>query len=145
MRQFSPLSWYLCVVEHCHEERGNYVLSSSVFSLSYLGLHERGFKRQTLRLWRVNENCGEVVAQRTVNRILRDRATYSYETAEHCHWKKQWLCWGVGMWSTEDQLRFDVWSLFLGRLLFLYKRKSITFWLYLVYCLVGSRNIFISV
>ena len=53
------------------------------------------------------------VAQRTVNRILQGRDTCSNLKVEHCYWEKQWLCWKVRMWSTENQLYFDVWYIFL--------------------------------
>ena len=59
-----------------------------------------------------------------VNRFLQDRDTCSHLKAEYCYWELRLLCWEVGMWSTEDQLHFDVWYMFLCRSLFLYFAQS---------------------
>ena len=55
-----------------------------------------------------SEICCDEVSQGTVSRILRGRDTCSHSKVEHCCWEKRWLCWEVGMWSTGDQLHFDV-------------------------------------
>ena len=98
MRQLSPLSWHLHVVEHCLTEEGHYGLARfRAFKLSSLRPHERRLKRKSLCQWRRSENFCDEMAQRTVNRIL---------------------CWGVGKWSAKYQLHFDVWYMFR------YKRKK---------------------
>ena len=51
----------------------------STLRLSYLWLHERGFKRQTLWQWRRSENCSNKVAQRTVNKFMRQWYMLSFE------------------------------------------------------------------
>ena len=110
MRRLSLLSQYLCVVKHCHEEGGPYrLIRFSAFKRSYLWPKERGFKRQTLCQWRESENCSDEVAQRTVNWILWSRDTCSHLKVEQCNLEKRWLCWEVGMWSTENHLHLGVW------------------------------------
>ena len=114
MRWLSPLSWCLCVVEHCHIEGRHYQLARfSTFRLSALRPYEREFKRQTLYQWWESENCSDEVAQRTVNRILWSWDTCSLSKLEQCYLEKHWLCWEVRMWSIEDQLHFYVLYMFL--------------------------------
>ena len=59
-----------------------------------------------LRQWRGSENCSHEVAQRTVDRILRDRDTCSHSKGEYCYREKRLLCWEAEMWSIENQLLF---------------------------------------
>ena len=114
MRRLSPLFWCLRLVEHFHEEGGNYQLARfSAFRLPSLQLHKRGFKRQTLCPWRGSENWSDQGAKRTVNRILRGRDACSRFKVDHCYWEKRWLFWEVRMWSTEDLLPFDIGYIFL--------------------------------
>ena len=47
--------------------------------------HESGLKRQTLCQWWGSENCINEMVQRTVNRILWGRGTYSDSKEEHCY------------------------------------------------------------
>ena len=85
----------------------------NAFRLSSIQTHKGGFKRQTLCQWRGSKNRSDEVAQRTVNRILQGRDTYSHSKEKYCYWEKRWLCRRIVMWSTEDQLHFDVWYMFL--------------------------------
>ena len=101
---WSPLSWCFCYDGHCHAKGEHYWLaSSSTIRQSPLQPHERGFKRQTLGLWRKSENCIDKMAQRTISRILRGKNTFSYSNVEKYFWEKWWQCWEVGMLFTEDQ------------------------------------------
>ena len=66
-----------------------HIVSQAVFYInafrqSSLRPHERVFERQTLYGWWGSENCCDDAAQRTVNRILEGRDTYSNSEAEHC-------------------------------------------------------------
>ena len=107
MKRLSPLSWCLCEIEHCHAEGADYQLRGfNTFSLSSFQRSERGFKRQTLCQWWGSENCSDKVTQRTVNRILQGRETYSYSKVGQCYWEKCWLDWEKGMWSTENKFQF---------------------------------------
>ena len=86
MRWLSPLSWCLWLVKHCHAEGGYYWLARfSIFRLSSLRPHKKGFKRQTLCQWQGSDNCSDEVTQRTVNRILQGRDTCSHSKVEHCY------------------------------------------------------------
>ena len=76
----------------------------STFRLSSLWLHQRRSKSQTLYQWQGSENCCFEAAQRTVNKILRGKDTCSHSKVEYWYREKQWLCWEVGMRSTEEQL-----------------------------------------
>ena len=58
---------------------------------------------------------------------------------EHCYWEKQWLCWEVRMWSTEDQLHFDDKCSWVGNYSCT-KENSITFWLILYFTKILFEN-----
>ena len=65
--------------------------------------------------WWASENCNDEMAQKTINRTLRGKDTCSHSKVEHCYRNKWRLCWEVGMWSTEEQLHFYVYNMFLCR------------------------------
>ena len=107
----SPVKFCWMFFEPLLHYRFHFLVTRIMFAS--LRPHERGFERQTLFQWWWSEICSEEVAQRTVNRILWGRDTCSHSKVEHCYWQKQWICGEVGMRSTEDQLHFDVWYMFL--------------------------------
>ena len=39
----------------------------------------------------------------------------SHSKVKHCYWEKRRLCWKIGMWSTDNELHFDVGYKFLCR------------------------------
>ena len=107
MRWLSPLFWNLCEIKRCQAERGHFQMASWV-----LLSNERGFKRKHTSDEQVKTAVIKWLKW-TVNRILRGKDTCSHSKVEYCYWRKQWLYWEVGMWSTEDWLHLGVWYLFL--------------------------------
>ena len=108
----------------------NFTILSILTRFSASRLSFLMFMRQTCQR-RGSKNYSDKVAQRTVNKIIWSRVTCSHLKVEHWYWEKWWLCWEVGMWSTEDILMHDT-SSCVGNY-YCTKEKGITFWLTVVY------------
>ena len=126
--QTSPLSRPLCVVDHCQKKKGHYRLASWVSNAGFLTWVLPGSQCLPPRLLFLLE--ARYQPEKTANKILRGTDTCSRSKVEYCYWEKQWLCWEIEFWSTEDDLRFDVWYLSCIGNYSCTKEKDISFFIY---------------
>ena len=107
MRWLSPLSWCLCVWSSIVMKKEDIGKINDLFGPMKEGLRGKHYA--------CDREMKTAVAKRAVNRILQGRYTCSYLKVKHWYWEKRWQGWEVGMWSTEDQLHFDLLYMFLCR------------------------------